>query len=101
MAASSDLVLAGGTNRRTAFLAGTQPDAIDSIGDPAETMLSPRIRRLKLDQELLVRRFSRWPLIQITGTAGMPPEVYRFAYNIKGLYVSGTGDIQERGQHHL
>jgi len=64
-------------------------------------MLSPRIRRLKLDQEQLVQRFSGWPLIQISGTAGMPPEVYRFVYNIKGLFVSATGDIQEREQHYL
>jgi ubiquitin-protein ligase len=64
-------------------------------------MLSPRIRRLKLDHEQLVRRFTGWPLIQITGTAGMPPEVYRFVYNIKGLFVSATGEIQERGQHYL
>lgn len=64
-------------------------------------MLSPRIRRLKLDQEQLAKRFAGWPLIQITGTAGMPAEVYRFVYHIKGLYVSATGDIQERDQHHL
>jgi ubiquitin-protein ligase len=64
-------------------------------------MLSPRIRRLKLDHEQLVRRFAGWPLIQITGTAGMPPEVYRFVYNIKGLFVSATGEIQERAQHYL
>jgi ubiquitin-protein ligase len=64
-------------------------------------MLSPRIRRLKLDQEQLVQRFSGWPLIRITGTAGMPPEVYRFVYHIKGLFVSPTGEIQERDQHHL
>jgi ubiquitin-protein ligase len=64
-------------------------------------MLSPRIRRLKLDHDQLVQKFAGWPLIQITGTAGMPPEVYRFAYNIKGLFVSPTGEIQERSQHHL
>jgi ubiquitin-protein ligase len=64
-------------------------------------MLSPRIRRLKLDHDQLVQKFTGWPLIQITGTAGMPPEVYRFAYNIKGLYVSATGEIQERAQHFL
>jgi ubiquitin-protein ligase len=64
-------------------------------------MLSPRIRRLKLDHDQLVQKFAGWPLIQITGTAGMPPEVYRFAYNIKGLYVSATGEIQERAQHFL
>jgi ubiquitin-protein ligase len=64
-------------------------------------MLSPRIRRLKLDHNQLMEKFASWPLIQITGTAGMPPEVYRFVYNIKGLFVSATGEIQERAQHHL
>lgn len=64
-------------------------------------MLSPRIRRLKLDHDQLQQRFAGWPLIQITGTAGMPPEVYRFAYNVKGLFVAGNGEIQERHMHHL
>jgi ubiquitin-protein ligase len=64
-------------------------------------MLSPRIRRLKLDHQQLTQKFAGWPLIQITGTAGMPPEVYRFAYQIKGLFVSATGEIQERDQHFL
>jgi ubiquitin-protein ligase len=64
-------------------------------------MLSPRIRRLKLDHDQMVQKFAGWPLIQITGTAGMPPEVYRFAYNIKGLFVASNGEIQERAQHHL
>ncbi|HVO58681.1 MAG TPA: ubiquitin-conjugating enzyme E2 [Dongiaceae bacterium] len=64
-------------------------------------MLSPRIRRLKLDHDLLVQRFTDWPLIRITGTAGLPPEVYRFVYSIKGLFVTPTGDIQERDVHHL
>jgi ubiquitin-protein ligase len=49
----------------------------------------------------MVQKFAGWPLIQITGTAGMPPEVYRFAYYIKGLFVSTNGEIQERPQHHL
>lgn len=62
-------------------------------------MLSPRVRRLKLDYELLTTRFRDWPLIQITGTAGMPPEVYRFTYHIHGLYVAGNGDIVERTEH--
>src|ERR1700739_1133881 len=64
-------------------------------------MLSPRIRRLKLDHDQLMQKFAGWPLIQISGTAGMPPEVYRFVYNIKGLFVTPTGEIQERAQHHL
>ena len=62
---------------------------------------SPRIRRLVQDHELLKRVLQDWPLIQITGTAGLPPEIYRFTYNIRGLYVSGSGDILERGAHVL
>lgn len=62
-------------------------------------MLSPRIRRLKLDYENLTRRFANWPLIEISGTAGMPPEVYRFTYHIKGLYVNVAGDILESNTH--
>jgi ubiquitin-protein ligase len=62
-------------------------------------MLSPRIRRLKLDYEMLTRRFANWPLIRMSGTAGMPPEVYRFTYSIKGLYVASGGEIMERDVH--
>lgn len=61
--------------------------------------ISPRIRRLKLDHELLTSRFAAWPLIQITGTAGMPPEMYRFTYSLKGLYVAANGEILERTEH--
>src|SRR5215813_9296138 len=64
-------------------------------------MLSPRIRRLKLDYDSLLKRFSGWPLIRMVGTAGIPPEVYRFQYLIRGLYVASDGTILERGQHHL
>jgi len=64
-------------------------------------MLSPRIRRLKLDYDQLQQRFAGWPLIQITGTAGMPPEAYRFVYHLKGLFVAPNGEIQERAVHHL
>src|SRR3954454_588278 len=63
--------------------------------------ISPRVRRLKLDHELLTQRFAAWPLIKITGTAGMPPEMYRFTYSLRGLYVSNTGDILERSEHVL
>jgi hypothetical protein len=54
-----------------------------------------------LDQQSLVQRFNNWPLIQITESAGMPPEVYRFRYSIRGLYVSAGGEILERDQHVL
>jgi ubiquitin-protein ligase len=64
-------------------------------------MPSPRTRRLLLDHETLTRRLAGWPLVQITGTAGLPPEIYRFTYNLRGLYVSNTGEILERNIHVL
>jgi ubiquitin-protein ligase len=64
-------------------------------------MLSPRIRRLKLDYDSLFKRFSGWPLIRIVGTAGIPPELYRFQYLVRGLYVAPDGAILERNDHLL
>jgi tetratricopeptide (TPR) repeat protein/ubiquitin-protein ligase len=64
-------------------------------------MPSPRTRRLMLDEETLQRLLQDWPLIQITGKAGIPPEIYRFTYNLRGLYVSGSGEILERDSHVL
>lgn len=64
-------------------------------------MTSPRTRRLKLDHQQLTARLAGWPLIEISGTAGLPPEVYRITYNISGLYVAATGDILERATHIL
>jgi ubiquitin-protein ligase len=54
-----------------------------------------------LDHDILRQRFSDWPLIQMSGTAGMPPEMYRFTYRVKGLYVSANGEILEREVHLL
>jgi ubiquitin-protein ligase len=64
-------------------------------------MASPRIRRLTQDYELLKRVLHGSPAVQISGTAGLPPEIYRFTYTLKGLYVSPTGDILERDTHIL
>jgi len=64
-------------------------------------MLSPRIRRLVLDEQMLDSLLKNWPLIQITGKAGMPPEIYRFTYNVRGLYVAPGGEILERDTHIL
>jgi ubiquitin-protein ligase len=64
-------------------------------------MLSPRIRRLKLDYESLQQRLAGWPLIRMVGTSGLPPELYRFQYLIRGLYVAPDGAILERNEHVL
>ena len=64
-------------------------------------MPSPRTRRLILDEQMLERMLQDWSLIKITGKAGLPPEIYRFTYSLRGLYVSGSGEILERDTHVL
>lgn len=64
-------------------------------------MSSPRTRRLILDHQTLMDRIANWPLIRISGTAGIPPEVYRFTYHVRGLYVAASGEILERDTHEL
>ena len=64
-------------------------------------MSSPRTRRLLLDAESIRKRLAGWPLIEISGSAGIPPEIYRFTYHVKGLYVDPTGNILERDTHLL
>jgi ubiquitin-protein ligase len=54
-----------------------------------------------LDEQRLRQVFENWRPIQITGTAGMPPEIYRFTYNLRGLYVAPGGEILERDVHLL
>jgi ubiquitin-protein ligase len=54
-----------------------------------------------LDAESIRRRLTGWPLIEISGTAGIPPEIYRFTYRVKGLFVDPTGNILERDTHLL
>ena len=75
------------------------PVAAPAVRDAAT--LSPRIRRLKLDHESLFKRLDGWPLIRMVATAGMPPELYRFQYYIRGLYVAPDGTILERNDHLL
>jgi ubiquitin-protein ligase len=62
-------------------------------------MTSPRIRRLRLDNERLQERFSDWGPIQIVDAVGDPPERYRIAYRVKGLVVGAGGEIHERDEH--
>jgi ubiquitin-protein ligase len=62
-------------------------------------MSSPRIRRLTVDYELLRKSLGKSSLVEISGVAGLPPEIYRFTYKLKGVYVSPTGEILERDTH--
>jgi ubiquitin-protein ligase len=64
-------------------------------------MPSPRTRRLMLDEQTIDNLLRDWPLVKVTGKAGIPPEIYRFTYSIRGLYVAGSGEILERDTHVL
>ena len=64
-------------------------------------MPSPRIRRLTQDYEVLKKMVEASSLIELSGTAGLPPEIYRFTYKVRGLYVSPSGEILERDEHLL
>lgn len=70
-------------------------------GSAQIVMTSPRTRRLILDEKTLQTLLQSWPLIQITGKAGIPPEICWFTYNLRGLYISGSGEILERDSHVL
>lgn len=48
-----------------------------------------------------MKRLAGWPVIRIAGTAGIPPEIYRFQYFLRGLYVAPDGAILERSEHLL
>src|SRR5260370_22751880 len=64
-------------------------------------MASRAIGGLRLDPEPLMRRFTAPPVIRITGPAGLPPEMYQFQYQLKGIYVNPAGEILERDTHLL
>lgn len=63
-------------------------------------MASPRVRRLQSDYENVSARLDPWVLGRIDHVEGMPPDLYRICYNIKGLYVAADGSILE-GENHI
>lgn len=63
--------------------------------------MSPRLRRLQLDQERLQERFRDWPLIQVFDGAGIPPERYQVEFPVKGLELGSAGKIQTRDRHRI
>ncbi len=64
-------------------------------------MNSPRVRRLQSDYERISTRFDGWVLVQVELADGMPPDMYRICYNIKGLHAAPDGHILERDEHVL
>jgi ubiquitin-protein ligase/DNA-directed RNA polymerase subunit RPC12/RpoP len=64
-------------------------------------MSSPRVRRLQNDYERVSTRFDGWPIIFIDFKKGVPPDMYRIGYKLKGLHTSPDGRILERNEHVL
>lgn len=64
-------------------------------------MSSPRVRRLQSDYERIFTRFAGWPLVHVVMGPGLPPDMYRIIYNIKGLRVASSGRILEWEEHVL
>ena len=62
---------------------------------------SPRLRRLRLDNEKIAARFSASTAVAVIEARGFPPESYIIEYNIKGVYADSYGKIHERNRHRL
>jgi len=58
-----------------------------------------RLRRLEADQEYMRERFHSFPLIQIVGMNGDPPEKYRIEYRVRGVARGHDGQTVYRDQH--
>ncbi len=66
---------------------------------PKKQKLPVRIRRLIADAELLTKSLQNFPLIQIYQSLGSPPELYRIAYNVRGLVRGPNGQPIYREGH--
>lgn len=62
-------------------------------------MSSPRLRRLRLDQERLEARFRDSTKIRVVSTSGVPAEKYEIAYAVRGLCTAPNDAIFERAEH--
>lgn len=79
-----------GRGRAIVLLAAHRPyQKLRVKRSPSGCPIRKTTRRLILDEQTLEALLQGWPLIQITGKAGIPPEIYRFTYNLSGLCVSG------------
>jgi len=61
--------------------------------------LSPRMRRLQMDESSMRACFSNFPYINIHQTEGDPPERYVISYIIRGIEKVHKGKVIFRGFH--
>lgn len=56
--------------------------------------MTPRLRRLHADHQLVAAVFADHPHIRLLAAEGQPPEKYTFAFNIPGLVPGGRDGFQ-------
>lgn len=76
----------------------TQPPPLPA---PTTGRLSPRQRRLVADYQLMMERFSTFPLIHLERTKGNPPEEYVVAYHIRGIERLRGEEVVYRDYHEV
>jgi ubiquitin-protein ligase len=78
-----------------------EPPSTARLAHPPPTGGRPSVRRRRLTAEArqMQAAFQAFPLIQIRGASGNPPEIYQIQYNIRGLARGPGGRPVVRDQH--
>lgn len=61
--------------------------------------MHPRLRRLEADHNQVVSLFTNHPFIQVLQKEGTPPEKYTFAFNVQGVTLLDSENVQPVSQH--
>jgi hypothetical protein len=68
---------------------------------PPQRTLSPRMRRLVNDADLIQRRLVNFKLIKVKDLRGNPPDVYIIEYLVRGIETVVDGNITYRDSHQV
>ena len=63
--------------------------------------MTPRLRRLQSDADLVARLFAQNPNIRLLRTQGTPPDRYVFEVNVLGLVPDGEADVKHGAVHQV
>ena len=62
--------------------------------------MTPRLRRLAADHQLIVQSLADHPTIQLVSTEGTPPDRYVVSFELKGLAPAGAEGFEPSSTHH-
>lgn len=63
--------------------------------------MTPRLRRLQSDSDLVARLFAANPRIRLVATQGTPPDRYVFEVQVRGLVPDGDESFTEGAAHQV